>query len=51
MLIMKLLFLVVAIVYTFSNFTKLIRGQKIYALNMWIMAISIVGFGYLQFGI
>ena len=46
--IFKIIFLVLAIVYTFSNIVKTIRNQNLEASPIWMMAIGIVGFLAIQ---
>ena len=47
--VLKWIFLVVAIAYTFSNVVKACRRQTIRNYQIWIMANAIVGFLVFQF--
>ena len=51
MVIIKLLCLLLAILYGFSNIAKLIRGQRISSIQVFLMAIGIVGFIAIQFNL
>lgn len=44
MILLKYLFLFVAIVYTFGNIVKAVRGQSINGIQLSFMAIGIVGY-------
>ena len=44
----KCVFLLLAIVYGFSNVVKAFRKLKIYNAQLFLMGIGIVGFIYLQ---
>jgi uncharacterized membrane protein (DUF373 family) len=46
--IIKCIFLVFVIVSTFRNVVKTLRNKVITNFEIWVMAISIVGFIYLQ---
>lgn len=48
-LILKTIFLLVGIVYTFSNVVKAFRGKYISALTIWVMAIGITGYLLIEF--
>lgn len=47
--ILRIIFLLLAIVYGFSNTIKAVRGQRIGSIAVWLMAIGIVGFIAIQF--
>ena len=44
LLVAKYIFLTIAIVYTFSNVVKGLRGLGITDGQLWLMAIGIVGY-------
>lgn len=46
---LKIIFLVIAVAYTYSNTVKTFRGQGISSRNIFLMAIGIVGFIAFQF--
>lgn len=49
MIVLKCIFLLMTIVYTFSNIVKAVRGQHIGAFGLWAMGIGIVGTVLLNF--
>lgn len=51
LIILKALFLLIGIVYTFSNVGKMLffRHNNITGFQIWMMAIGIVGFITMQF--
>lgn len=48
MIVLKCIFLLVAIMYTFSNIVRAFRNQPISNTQIILMAAGIVGFIYLQ---
>ena len=49
MIFLKALLLAVGCVYGFSNIGKLIRGQTIYSVRIWLMVIGLIGFVTIHF--
>lgn len=56
LIILKFIFLVLAIMYTFSNFSKVIiissdhkSEERVNGVQMFLMALGIVGFVFIQF--
>ena len=48
-IVLKILFLTIAICYSFTCFARLVRGQAVSGAQTWLMAVGIVGFVALQF--
>ena len=48
-IILKCICLLLAIAYGFSNIGRIICKNKVYGITVWLMAIGVVGFIYLQF--
>ena len=49
MIFVKYAALALAIVYTFSNFAKFVRGHRISSYQCWFMAIGIAVYVMLEF--
>ena len=49
--ILTIIFLLLAIVYGFTNIVKAFRGQRISSIEIWLMAIGIAGFIALHSGL
>ena len=47
--ILKIIFLIIAVIYFYSNTAKVFRGQAISSFQIILMAIGIVGFIAFQF--
>jgi hypothetical protein len=47
--ILKIIFLIVAIAYSYSNTARIIKGQGVSSVQVFLMAIGIVGFIAFQF--
>lgn len=47
--ILKIIFLIIAILYSYSNTAKICKGQAVSNAQMLLMAIGIVGFIAFQF--
>lgn len=48
--ILKIIFLIIAVAYSYSNTARVFRGQSVSSVQVLLMAIGIVGFIAFQFG-
>ena len=47
--ILKIIFLIIAIAYCYSNTARIFKGQAVCSFQIFLMAIGIVGFISFQF--
>ena len=50
MIILKYIFLAVAIMFTFTNILRGFRGQNVSGMNVIIMSVAIAGYMMIEFG-
>lgn len=47
--ILKIIFLILAIMYTFTCFGRVIRRQAVHSMQTFLMALGVAGFVVLEF--
>lgn len=48
-IILKIIFLIMAVMYGYSNTAKVFKGQRVTGIQIFLMALGIVGFVSIHF--